>query len=156
MRRSWIWVAALLAAALPRTVVAQDWNRALDALTGRDRTTDQQQGREHDMERVQDELDRIRDERLQIRDERRDIARQRGVRLEDDREVPIPQRDVLEGSSGSSSPDAAYRMLDRQREALDHDRRRLDEERQLLADERGRNNQNPIGNAFGRMMNSGR
>jgi hypothetical protein len=133
MRR--IWMAGFAAVvALPTMAAAQDLNRALDALTGRD---GHQQERRDDaeMRNAQDEMDRIRDERADIRAERRDIARQRGVRFDDG----APRRgDRYAGSSGSSSAEPWYRQLEDERAALARDRRHLDDERRKLENEDGR------------------
>jgi hypothetical protein len=136
MRR--IWMTALAAVvSLPTLAAAQDLNRALGALTGRD--AEQQQDQRNGVRNSQDELDRIREERAQIRNERREIARQRGVRFVDD-DSSARGRDRSAGSSGSSSRDSGYRQIDDERAALDRDRRRLDDERRRLDSEGSRSN----------------
>jgi hypothetical protein len=120
--------------ALPVAAQAQDWNRALDALTGRDTQT---RVRDDDA-RMQDEIERIRDARADIRQERREIARERGVRFID------YERDTRRyGSSGSSAP--LYRQLEDERAALARDRRHLEDERNKLENERGRSRPDTLG-----------
>jgi hypothetical protein len=144
MRRILV-TAFAVAISLPTLAAAQDLNRALDALTGRDAQRHDEQRSDQDMRRAQDELDRIRDERADIRSERRDIARERGVRFVDD--GTPRRRDRLAGSSGSSSAEPWYRQLEDERAALARDRRHLEDERRKLDNERGRPaNRDSIGN----------
>ncbi|MDB5364990.1 MAG: hypothetical protein JWM77_917 [Rhodospirillales bacterium] len=141
MRR--IWMAALAAAvSLPTLAAAQDWNRALGALTGDQQQQDRRDSQE--MRKAQDELDRIHNERAEIRSERRDIARQRGVRFVDDDTSPR-RRDRMAGSSGSSSAEPWYREVEDERAALARDRRHLEDERRKLDDDRGRANKDTLG-----------
>jgi hypothetical protein len=151
MRR--IWMTAFIAAvSLPTLAAAQDVNRALGALTGRDAQQQQQQDQRNGVRNAQDELSRIREERAQIRSERRDIARQRGVRFVDDDSSPR-SRDRLAGSSGSSSGEPSYRQIQDERAALDRDRRRLDDERRALESDSSRSNdRGTIGNKIDDML----
>jgi hypothetical protein len=138
-------MAALAAAvSLPTMAAAQDWNRALGALTGRDAEQQQDRRDSQDMRSAQDEIDRIRNERAEIRSERRDIARQRGVRFVDD-DTSQRRRDRMAGSSGSSSAQAWNRELEDERAGLARDRRHLDDERSKLENERGRTNKDTLG-----------
>lgn len=135
--------------ALPAAAQAQDWNRAVDALTGRD---SHRQARDDDA-RMQDELDRIRDMRADIRSERREIARERGVRFVDE---DYNRNTRYRGSSGSSRDTPIYRQLEDEKAALARDQRHLDDERDKLRSERGRSRPDTLGSKIDELLGNRR